>query len=121
MVILAVSFAVLYPGSLAWWKFLDDRGIDGDLLLPTSSAPHGRQLQQSLKAKELPMWVSPDQGAHWAAARQLLGDFRPMADTNCPLFARKFAADDAGSIALLAKNFTDPMTIFEALNQTSQQ
>lgn len=56
------------------------------------------------------------QGAHWEAARQLLSSFQRMADTNCPLFARKFAANDAENIAALAKDFTDPKLVLAAAN-----
>lgn len=62
--------------------------------------------------------MNASQGAHWEAAGKLLASFRPIADTNCPLFARKFAAEDAKSIAVLAKNFTDLRTVVLAQNQS---
>ena len=42
-----------------------------------------------------------------------------MSDTNCPLFARKFAADDAQNIATLAKDFTDPKLVLAMAGASS--
>jgi hypothetical protein len=94
--------AVLQPGSLEWWRFLDDRGIDGDPLLgdPESITTSARRLFQA--EQEV---VAGGEGPHWEAARILLAQYRPMKDASCPLFARKFSATGADHVAHLAKGF----------------
>lgn len=99
--------AVLQPGSLPWWQYLDDRGINGETLLPDPHIPSDQTLRRILRENGSST-LNNQEGAHWEAARQLLAAYQPMRDTNCPLFARKFDAADAASIALLARNFTTP-------------
>ena len=114
-------YAVLYPDSPAWWQYLDSLGINGDLLLPPFIRDDKWQ-RSILQAKGLQEDGISGRGAHWKAARQLLSGFHRMADTNCPLFARKFAADDAQNIAALAKDFTDPKLVLARIgaNSTNQ-
>lgn len=115
----AVLVAVLFPGSLAWWEYLDNLSINGDLLLPAFFSIQNRQFRIILQSQESPVNIADRQAAHWEAARQLLTAFRPILDTNCPLFARKFASEDAEAITILAMNFTHPGLLMTALKQAT--
>lgn len=122
--------AVLQPGSLKWWQFLDDRGIDGDQLLddpePTTTAhttlPEVEKVEDSEERwhiesttairrilTETGKVVAHGEGRHWEAARGLLAQYRPMMDASCPLFARKFSRDGAEGVAELAKGFASSL------------
>ena len=108
--------AVLQPGSLAWWELLDDHGINGDSLLgdaPTLQTPQRRARRLSADGG-----APLEQGAHWDAARPLLAKYQPIADGGCPLFARKFSAHGADSVADLARRYT---SLTQALTDSSQQ
>lgn len=96
---------------------MDGLGIDGDILLPSLDLIPGSRQRTLLSASTVPDSISLGHGLHWEAAKKLLADFRPMGDTNCPLFARKFAAEEAEEIALLARNFTDPKVMQLAQRQ----
>lgn len=109
---------MLYPDSPGWWQYLDSLGIDGDNLLSPYAVSDSKQQQRRtvLQVEGVQEKETTSKGAHWEVAKQLLSRFQPMEDTNCPLFARKFAADDAENIAALAKEFTDPRLVLAAVN-----
>ena len=111
---MGVPCAVLQPGSLAWWELLEDHGINGDSLLEDAPTLQIPQRRLSADNGGAPL----DQGAHWDAARPLLAKYQPMTDGGCPLFARKFSAHGADSVADLARRYT---SLTQALTDSSQR
>lgn len=95
---------------MKWWELVQNGTHDEDevaTLLAEDMDPQwivpavgNRQLRQ---AQTL---AAEERGSHWEAARQLLAMFSPMSDGSCPLFARKFSASGADSMADLAKRYT---------------